>query len=71
MGIWDPVVGTTEQVVWNKSSLLPRNILQNAQTYTMNIKTEGIYKSYLKYQAGRLGWRDLGAYKKKGWSASA
>jgi hypothetical protein len=39
----------TEQVAWNKSSLLQMNILQNTQTlqlYTKMIETESIYKSY-------------------------
>ncbi len=38
-----------EQVAWNKSSLLLNIIIQNTQTlqlFTMNIKTEIIYKSY-------------------------
>ncbi len=38
-----------EQVAWNESSLLLENILQTTQTlqlFTMNIKTESIYKSY-------------------------
>ncbi len=38
-----------EQVPSNKSSLLLQNILQNMQRlhlFTMNIKTENIYKSY-------------------------
>ncbi len=37
-----------KQVPWNKSSLLLKKILQNTQTlqlFTMNIKTESIYKS--------------------------
>ncbi len=38
-----------EQVPSNKSSLLLKNILQNTQRlqlFTINIKTESIYKSY-------------------------
>ncbi len=38
-----------EQVAWNKSSLLLKNISQNTQTlqlYTIDIETESIYKSY-------------------------
>jgi hypothetical protein len=38
-----------QQVPWNKSSVLLKNILQNTPTqqlFTMNIKTESIYKSY-------------------------
>ncbi len=45
-----------EQVALNKSSLLPKNILQSPQIlqlFTMNIKTEIIYKSYLKFQAAK------------------
>ncbi len=40
----------TEKVAWNKSSLLLRNILQKTQTFqlfTMNIKLESIYISFL------------------------
>jgi hypothetical protein len=47
-----------DQVASNKSSLLLKDISQNAQTlqlFAMNIKTEIIYKSYLKYQSARLG----------------
>jgi hypothetical protein len=46
-----------QQIAWNKSSLLLKNTLQNTQTlqlFAMNIKTESIYKSYLKCQAGRI-----------------
>jgi hypothetical protein len=55
----------TEQVAGNKLSLLPKNILQNTQTlklFTMNIKTESIYKKFLNCQASRLRWRDLVVY---------
>ncbi len=43
-----PNTFTIGQVTYN-SSLLLKNILQNTQTlqlFTMNIKTESIYKSY-------------------------
>ncbi len=39
----------TEQVAWNKSSLLLKNILQNTQILQLSkikIKTENIYNSY-------------------------
>jgi hypothetical protein len=51
-----------EKVVLKKSSLLLKNILQPTQTlqqFTKIIKTERIYKSYEKCQAGRLGCKDL------------
>jgi hypothetical protein len=38
-----------EQVAWNKSSLIKKNILQKTQTlqpFTINIKIESILKSY-------------------------
>ncbi len=41
--------GIIEQVAWNKSSWLLKNIPQNTQTlqtFTMKIETESIYKSY-------------------------
>ncbi len=50
-----------EQVVRNKSSLLlniQNQKKQKLQPFTINIKTEIIYKDYLKCQAGRLGCRD-------------
>jgi hypothetical protein len=46
----------------NKSNLLLKNILQNAQVLqllTMNIKTEIIHKSYSEYLVGSLGWKAL------------
>jgi hypothetical protein len=42
----------------NKSSLLLKNILQKAQTlklFTITIKSESIYKSYLKCQVCNVG----------------
>jgi hypothetical protein len=47
-----------EQVAWNKSSFLQKSILQNTQTlqlFTTIIKSESIYKSYVKCEAGGLG----------------
>ncbi len=47
-----------EQVASNKSSLLQNNILQNAQTlqlFTINIKTEIIYKTYYNFDQPGLG----------------
>ncbi len=45
-----------EQVLQNKLRLVPKKILQNTQTlqlFTMIIKSESIFKSYKKCQAGR------------------
>jgi hypothetical protein len=56
-----------------KSSLLLKIQKQNTQTLqvgTMNIKTESITKSYLKYQAARLGLRDIVVEFKEGGRAS-
>ena len=39
-----------------------RFILQKLQLITIDIITEGILKSYLKWQAERLGQRDLEVY---------
>ncbi len=36
--------------MWNTETL---------QLFKKKIKTENIYKNYLKFQAKRLGWRDL------------
>ncbi len=47
-----------EQVAWSKSSLLLKNILQNAQTsqlFLINIKTESFYKKLLQCQDRCLG----------------
>ncbi len=52
-----------EQVACNRASLILKTKHQNTQTsqlFSMNTETEIIYKKYLKCQAGRLGWRDLG-----------
>ncbi len=45
-----------EQVASNKSRLLPKNILQNTQKlelFSINTRTENIYKSYQTSQAGK------------------
>jgi hypothetical protein len=45
-----------EPVALNKSSLVLKNILQSPQIlqlFTMNIKTDFFYKSYLKFQAAK------------------
>ncbi len=53
------------QVASNKSSLLLKIILQKAQTlqlFTLNIKTESIYKSYKNAKLegfGSKGWRSI------------
>jgi len=44
-----------EQVAWNKSRLLLRNILQNTKTLQRVI----IYKSYLKCQAEKVESSDI------------
>ncbi len=47
-----------EQVVQNKSSLLPKVILQTTQTlqlFATNIKTESVYKSLKKAKLKGLG----------------
>ncbi len=47
-----------EQVAWNQSSLIQKNIFQSTQTlrlFIINIRTESIYKGYQKCQAGSLG----------------
>jgi hypothetical protein len=49
-------------VVQNKSNLLLMIILKNAQTlqlFTVNIKTEIVYKSYQKCRDCGLGWKVL------------
>ena len=47
-----------EEVAWNKSSLLLRNILQNLQTlqtFTINIKTESVCNSFFNGKLAGLG----------------
>jgi hypothetical protein len=53
------------EVALIKPSLILNIILQNTQTlqlFTINIKTEIIYKSYKKSSAARLGLRVLKIY---------
>jgi hypothetical protein len=49
----------TEQVAWNKSSLLLMYILQNPMNITINLKTERICKCHIKCQDGSLGEETL------------
>jgi hypothetical protein len=70
--IYSNVILIIEQVAYNKSSLLLKIIVQNAQTlqlFSQIIKTESIYK-LLKCHARKLGSRGLVVHLKVGGSTS-
>jgi hypothetical protein len=63
------ISSTIEQVASIKSSLLLQIQMQNTQTlklFTINIKTEIVYKCYWKCQAGKIGFRNLVVWIKEG-----